>query len=366
MVVCLLIVDRLYLRQNVEATKLTTFKNRLIYLTPALGESNLFLVDPNNLKPAEQLTFEKYGVNEFSVSANGTLVIYSSNRDSVNMAHDFWLLDISSRQKNAVLACVIETCTSPTWSSDGKWVAYERRTRLTENAQNTWSLPEIWLIDMTTSKTKPFYASGAKWDNQIDIYGANPQWSPSGNLLAYYAISSENILIADQVSGVKYEIPNVRNGIFTWSPDCTKIIFVSQPIAEINQQQLMLANLMDGTVTAITPLDERSWTKPAWGSHSQNGNIAVAAKEFVPLSTVVMGYHLYVLSLSQLPAMPDKISYATDTSYGGIRWSGDGKWLAVVINTLTATDEPMVRIINTRTRNQVLIANNATLPEWVK
>ena len=87
------------------------------------------------------------------------------------------------------------TGSSPAWSPDSRWVAYERRP--TPTANDGWR-SDIWLIEVETGTTRPLYENAGS--------DTSPKWSPDGRTVAY----ASNPVVGDNTT---------HNNLHLVSPD---------------------------------------------------------------------------------------------------------------------------------------------------
>jgi Tol biopolymer transport system component len=150
-----------------------------------------------------------------SWSSDGQRLAFFENDGAVLSGNEIWVVnaDGTGLQK---LTDTDENDTSPSWSPDGAWIAFER-TRS--------SLPGIYRISPD--------GTGATRVSSDLSYVASPEWSPDGGRLVYTAspmltnITQDVYVVhADGTGEVNLtSTPSVAERDAQWSPDGSRIVF---------------------------------------------------------------------------------------------------------------------------------------------
>ena len=88
------------------------------------------------------LTPDEVSVWDFAPSADGRLVAYGALGELG--FSDLRLIDLASGRDRPLLACENASCSGPSWSADGQYLAYTRRS-VNAFASGVLSPPRIWL-----------------------------------------------------------------------------------------------------------------------------------------------------------------------------------------------------------------------------
>jgi sugar lactone lactonase YvrE len=148
-----------------------------IYYSAFAGaaSSNLFRKRSNGTGEAERLTENPYHQNPFSISPDGTILLFEQGNQDTQL--DIWMLRLDSepREPEVYLRTpFVETV--PRFSNDGEWVAYFSN----ESGQG-----EVYV--------RPFSGSGGQVKVSSDG-GILPVWSPDGSELFYSDVDARKMM----------------------------------------------------------------------------------------------------------------------------------------------------------------------------
>ena len=353
-----------YIRAN-QFTKTTISKQRLVYLAPAFGASDLYLLDPNSSAPPERLTKEDFGVYDFSVNNTGNLLAYSADRDNTQRNRDIWVLNLETRQRQLVVECTQMLCATPSWAADGSLLAYEKRQSV--DSANT----EIWIADLIRKKNGPLIFNTSE---NMPAQGVFPKWAPSTNQLAYFDSTHEQINIVQlnmpevTVSAIDV-IDNVQNPLFAWSQDGHQMAYIQHQVDDVlNRQVLMRADFSRGVIEPMGEFMDRQFSQPVW-SNTISTRLAVSMRDKLSngSNSTLNGQQIWVIEPIKNTTLSITQRMNGDYySYGGLKWSGDDNWIVAVRNTASYLGEPEIWLVRSDGGDMRLIAQNATLPDWVR
>lgn len=337
---------------------------RVVYLSPALDIGNLYLAEIDGATPPRQITFEPYGVFDFAISPDGARIVYSANRDSSG-ARDLWLINLDGSRRELLVACDQQVCQSPSWAADSVRIAFERRALIEGAVGRAPGPARIWLIDSQTRQAAPLF--GETGGDAGQKLGALPRWAPLGDKLSYYDPLESAISIVDTRSGEIVQLPGVLGDSGAWSPDASQLIYSDLVALDTGQfSQMLRADLTTNVITPVTALTTTNDASIAW---SPSGAWIAFSRQSIRTAAgfVSLGPQVWVSQAdnTEARALTDQPEY----SYGGLRWSPDEKWIAVVRNNLRMPNpKPEVWLIRVTPApglaEQYLLATDATIPAW--
>ena len=135
--------------------------------------------------PSRPLTPAEVSVWDFAPSPDGRLVAYAALGEMG--FSDLRLIDLSSRQDRPLLACENASCSGPSWSSNGQYLAYTRRS-VNAFASGVLSPPRIWILDVATGETAPIFSDSQR-------LGLEARWSADGEWLCFVAPEEQKLAV---------------------------------------------------------------------------------------------------------------------------------------------------------------------------
>ena len=147
---------------------------QVLYLSPLSGGSEIWLttIDGDFKK---QLTQTGGKIIDFGVGRSGDWVAFSLKNQQGGA--DLWQIDRNGQGNKKILDCGPVWCSSPSWSPEGKQIAFSRSQKANSNAGTTIS--RIWLLDLSSGQVSPLYK-----DEKVN--GDTPSWSPDGVRIASF------------------------------------------------------------------------------------------------------------------------------------------------------------------------------------
>ena len=119
---------------------------RVLYLWPASGAANLYLINPGQETGGIKLTFHEMGILEYTLSTSGTLVVFSLNSESGGQS--FYEFDLISGEERLIHECDQEVrCSTPALSADNRWLAFTEQSFQIGSGGRT--MPEgsrVWVL----------------------------------------------------------------------------------------------------------------------------------------------------------------------------------------------------------------------------
>ncbi len=330
-----------------------TSRPRLVYLAPASGVANLFAMDPRD-GTTQRLTDEPYGIYDFAVSPDGARIAYSADRGAEYPERDIYIINSDGSGRERLVKCDGQVCQAMSWSPDGARIAFERR-ELVQGAVGRSPGPgRVWLADVNTKETAPLFGDS----QQI---ASLPRYAPTGEKLAFYDGSTNNIVVLDLAADQRIELPSVLGDPGTWSPDGNQLIYPELEAFDAGRyDQLLRADLNASIITPVTPLGAARNSGAAW---SPLGDAVAFGRQEIGGSGI-LGPQLWLIApdgsnMRQLTAEPE-------ISHGAFAWSPDGQWIAVQrYNLLEVNALPELWLFRADGSERRKLVTDGTQPAWL-
>ena len=317
----------------------------LVYLWPADKTSNLYLANPVSGE-STALTEEVNGVLNFSISAEGDRIYYSST--SENSTSRIMVLDRLNGNTEQVTTCPDGLCTSPRISPDGNLLAYEFIPRDIDK------LPTIRVFDIE-EKTKNDLGEEGQ-------YIEKPLWSSAG-WLSYYNQTGKGYHFWNPESGEKQFLPNETGGDGSWSPDgryfiCSEILFLGDTLAP---RHLQLYDLSNKNTLDLSRGNYPEDLNPSFAPFGLT--VAYSHKSLDPAQWTP-GRELWILNITS--GENTQLTEVIDYQHTSFAWHPDGKQLAYVrYNQAALSNPPEIWLIDTTSGDPVRLIINGFQPGWI-
>ncbi len=251
-------------------------------------------------------------------SPNGTTVAFVSNLSGRN---NLWLV-ASEGGWPMQLTVSEQRQTSPTWSPDGKWIAY----------MSDYDGDEQWDIFLVSPKT----GQVVNLTNTREIAEESPAWSPDGRYLAYTVKpKTSSVFEIDVYDTVLRDVKHLTTGTAKdrmnvapiWSKD-GKFIVYTQEQSKGTDSNVFLVDVASAQSTLLTPHDgERTYSA---------NDISPDGKSVLITSNAGDGYD----NVGLLDIASKKIRWLTQDKWeiSGESFSPDGKFLTYTANVDGNTD----------------------------
>ncbi|HSQ27975.1 MAG TPA: Ig-like domain-containing protein [Anaerolineales bacterium] len=355
------------------AWSFTIRQPRLLFLYPATGAANIYSLDMKTLE-REPLTDRPEGIEDFSVSHEGSVLYFSANNSQggsdlyrLNLASE-QLVDGSSAEEQALPALILECldvdCRMPVASPKGDYLAFERTEQL--------GFPRVWLLPLSGQED----LNGPAVRTEDAILAGDPahqtllpSWSIDG-LLAFYDTQAAAFVIYDPYSGDRVLFPNQTGQRGDWHPAgreflAPEIFFLNAGsvtgLQNFANSHLILFDRLTNSTSDLTPADDMEDSSP---SFSPDGSYLAFARKYLDQYRWTPGRQLWVMmpETGQAQAITDD-SYYTHYEFA---WSPDSKLLAYVrFNQTLLTNPPEIWLLELLNVERTLLVENGYWPQWI-
>ena len=141
--------------------------------------------------PSRPLTPAEVSVWDFAPSPDGRLIAYGALGEMG--FSDLRLIDLASGQDRPLLTCENASCSGPSWSSNGQYLAYTRRS-VNAFASGLLSPPRIWILDVASGETAAIFSDSQR-------LGLDARWSADGEWLCFVAPEEQKLAVINLTAG---------------------------------------------------------------------------------------------------------------------------------------------------------------------
>jgi TolB protein len=141
--------------------------------------------------PSRPLTPAEVSVWDFAPSPDGRLIAYGALGEMG--FSDLRLIDLASGQDRPLLTCENASCSGPSWSSNGQYLAYTRRS-VNAFASGLLSPPRIWILDVESGETAAIFSDSQR-------LGLEARWSADGEWLCFVAPEEQKLAVINLTAG---------------------------------------------------------------------------------------------------------------------------------------------------------------------
>ncbi|HEX7973307.1 MAG TPA: Ig-like domain-containing protein [Anaerolineales bacterium] len=353
---------------------------RLVYLYPAGGAANLYLLDLLSGK-SEPLTALQQGVQEYDINPSGTRIYFSTPNSQGGS--DLYLLELAQSgvmpstdqatptpEKPAapvlVLACEQDSCRNPQINHQGDLLAYER----TGGGQDALAgSPQVWLLPTAAGTAGASPAPSLAGDPGHTTL--QPSWS-TGGLLAFYDPAALAYVLLDPYSRQSALFSNQAGQPGAWDPDGQAYVApeisgvavsraITNSVTTITNSRLIRFNRTDGKTRDLSQADDVEDGNPAF---SPDGKVLAFSRRYLDPVRLAPGRQLWLMLANGQDARP--LTNDPNVTNYEFAWSPDGSQLAYVRFDQTALIEPpelwIVRPDGTGDKQLVVGGYN---PQWI-
>lgn len=215
---------------------------------------------------------------------------------------NIYLVNVDSLEKKQIT--IMEYANYPSWSSDGRKIVFSSTDGLYFTGVDNTGLTKI--IDTINFEIHPIWSPD---DSKISFISQNTEEPSLYDLMVVNIDGSGLITIASNLGEIDYF------SSFSWSPDGKKIAF-SHPSGE--SREIVTINANGSELTQITNLSTPSYSPPIQPSWSPDGN-----------KIAFVTWDLFIINAdgTGLNKLVDKEAQGF-SALGAPQWSPDGKYIA--------------------------------------
>lgn len=178
---------------------------RLVYLTPDQEDMLQLAITDLSAGQSKVLTAIEEGLADFSVSPDGSMIVYSAWNEAGGA--DLWSISLDGADPTLLAACAGAACGRVAWSPDKTELVYERH-----GGDQQGNTPALWRLDLQSGETEPLFG---------DEQGASAaaSWSPDGQWFGYVSLKTAQTIVVHASDGRSYAVPNELAQPILWDPD---------------------------------------------------------------------------------------------------------------------------------------------------
>jgi Tol biopolymer transport system component len=172
--------------------------------------------------------------------------------------YDIYVMDAEGRSKTNLTTTEDDVAqaasqTSPTWSPDGRWIAYTSD----EGAEENEGSSNLHVVAADGSEGRRI--------TQSPLYDFSPDWSPDGSKIVFHRVvkgSSDILTVSpDGSSATRLTSDSGYNQLAVWSPDGTRIAFTS---SRVGANEVFVMDADGSAETQLTDIGAKNLSSPTW------------------------------------------------------------------------------------------------------
>lgn len=348
---------------------------RLIYLWPSAGPADLYSQSVSG-GDRERLTEAVQGVRQYSLSADGTRLVYFT--PGAEGGSDLRLLDLATGDDYLVHTCARDVrCQAPALSPDGDRVAYERFELQAGTAGQQVSGPSrVWSLPLgEEAEALPIGAA--------DHVTSAPDWSPTG-WLTYYDNTLGAIALVDPFSLPQPEphsfIPNELGNVTTWSPDGDVVVMPEIVLLpetenaaggqdghdheEVDFYSHLKRVHIESGLTEILSGETPGLVEDASPAYSPDGRWIAFARKYLDNERWTLGRQLWLMRSDG--SDPRQLTSDRNFNYSALAWKPDSSALAGMrFNQADMSQPPEIWWMDLETEELHMIITGGFVPQWI-
>jgi TolB protein len=328
----------------------TTSQPRVLFISwDEEDRSQLRLATPGNPEETVQLTQERLGVLDYSVSPDGAQIVYAALRE--DNGSDLWIMDNDGRNARLLIDCVGGACNGAIWTPDGRRLVYEQRNMPFPGTPP--GPPRLYWYELASGAASPVFAD-SQW------MGLGARFSDDGQWLSYVAPLEQEVQIYNVADGRTLRITSRMGQPGIWHPRLNQLL-VSDIQFQENSHSIHLFQVDLATSEMSNLSGEEAVVSDQLPNYSPDGAwISIGRKE----PRQPMGHQIWLMRADGSEARP--LTDNPDIHHGPAYWSLDGRQLLFERYQLSHPNaDPEIWLLDVETGAMTHISSQGTQPTWL-
>ena len=334
---------------------------RLAYLWPSGSAADLYTLDLTTRKRS-RLTETEAGVIDYSLSSDGTSIVYSALH--ADGSSEIRIIDLTSGADNLLYECDPDSrCQNPVISPDRTLLAFEQFEWETSMAgRRVPGERQVWLLELTNE------ADPIRVEPKEQVANS-PNWSPGG-ILTYYNDSLSAVTFLEPAGLEPLNmVPNGLGFLGAWSPDgefliLPEIVFPTASEQEDGNQLDFFSHLYRIEPATMNVEDlSLGMVEDASPAYSPDGEWIAFGRKFLD-ERWTPGRQVWIMRADG--TRPRPITDDPDYSHASLAWNPDSYRLAYMRLSQTDPNEmPEIWMINRDGEAHEFLVEGGYLPHWI-
>jgi TolB protein len=345
---------------------------RVLYLDASQTESFLRIRTPE-IDETIVLTEVASEVLDFSVSVDGTKIVYSTLRDDAGS--DLYLIDLISEEEHIILECRSpKRCQNVRLSPKNDWIIFEQ-VDLQAGVGGKWLSGEQQVFMQNLAEGSEAIQVG----NQVHITSA-PSWS-SQEILSYYDGTTQEIMITDvTIPSSQKELNHVSSALEVmgnWSPEGEFLLFPDVVFLDGTYEKhdltgdefslfyshIFRLSMSSGFITDLTG-QEFGLVEDATPTYSPDGLWIAFTRKFLEGNRWTPGRQVWLMRADGTQAR--QITHDSNFNHFSISWSPDSSRIAFVrADQENLASQPEIWIFDLVEDELTFLQSGGYFPHWL-
>jgi ABC-type nickel/cobalt efflux system permease component RcnA/Tol biopolymer transport system component len=322
----------------------------LYHASDESGVNQLFVLPLAGGEP-QQLTFEPYGIWDYALAPDASVVAYSAPRQ--DSSGQLWMVDVDGSDRRLLLDCGEALCNGETWSPDGQRLVFDR---LESPDASPAGLTTLWWVEPATGEAAPVFQDGG-------FPGFSARWSPDGEWLSYISPGiTSAVQLYNLEDGRTLSLPSQTGLPVSWSPAGEALLLTdievegARPLAHLLRYDLADERLVD--LTGDEGLAD------SWATWSPDGEWIATVRRDLRYGGVARGDSIWLMRPDGADAHP--ITQDPDMLHGMPVWSPDGRYLLFQRYLLSEPlSYPSIWMLEVESGDLRKVVESGYLPGWL-